>query len=184
MRTWQECCCGWRSSVMWHCVTVIVFTYVSMDCTAFRVQTVRSSATSGNLTQDPLSPQDLDLQIFILVCGLTPHALHYCHMWQLTVQQTELGQCGVFRQLNTVTEHRAALAVEFTNIATQVVSSGSERISWIMNQLTTALCFSVACIFALFYKYVYYMKKSHNEGKVTYVNRKDPWVVSCLKICL
>lgn len=42
-----------------------------------------------------------------------------------------------------------------------------------MIQLTMALCFSVACIFALFYKYVYYTKKSHNDGKVPYVSRKD-----------
>jgi len=41
---------------MWHSVTVIVLADVAKDCTAFRVQAVRSSATSGNLTQDPLSP--------------------------------------------------------------------------------------------------------------------------------
>jgi hypothetical protein len=94
-------------------------------------------------------------------------------MWQVTVHQTVLGQCGVLQQHNTVTEHRAALAAVFTKVPTQVVSSGNERIGWIMNQLTMALCFSVACIFALFYTYVYYMKKSHNDSRVTYVIRKD-----------
>jgi hypothetical protein len=64
--------------------TVIVLADVAMDCTALRVQVVRSSATSGNLTQDPLSP----------LRGPGSSNLHSC-MWSNTTRIALLSHVAV-----------------------------------------------------------------------------------------